>query len=108
MQKPHWRPWCSVERLLQRVQRAVGRGEPLDGADLGAVGGRREHQARADRRAVDEHRAAAADAVLAPDVRAGEPELVAEHVREQVARLDLDAVLGAVDVQRDLDHAGPP
>ena len=40
--------------------------------DLGAFGLHREHQARPHRVAVDQHRARAAHAVLAPEVRAGE------------------------------------
>ena len=51
-----------------------------------AVELRGEHQARARRLAVDQHRARAADAVLAAGVGAGEVELVAQEVRAASVR----------------------
>ena len=42
------------ERLLQRVQRAVGPREPFDGADVGALGLDREHEARPYRLVVEQ------------------------------------------------------
>ena len=54
---------------------------------------RQERTATPSRR----HRAGAADAVLAADVRARQPERVAEEVGEQQPRLDLLAVEAAVD-----------
>ena len=50
----------------------VAVGQPFDGADRLALRLHREHQAGAHRLAVDDHRAGAADAVLAADVRAGQ------------------------------------
>ncbi len=91
-----------AEGLLQRVELAVAAGQPLDGGELVAVGLDRQHQAGAHRLAVDEHRAGAADAVLAADVGAGEAELVAQEVGEQQPRLDLALVGPAVD--RHLDR----
>ena len=73
------------EGLLQRMQHAVLH-QALDRRDLGAVGLHREHQARAGRLAVDQHRARPADAVLAADVRAGEPQVLAQEVDQQLAR----------------------
>ena len=61
-----------AERLLHRAERAVGRADALDGRDVGAVGLHREHEARTHRLAVEEDRARAAHAMLAPEVRAGE------------------------------------
>ncbi len=79
-------PVALGERLLHRAERAVGVGEPLDGGDLEALRGDREHQAGAHRPAVDQDRAGAADAVLAADVGAGEAEVVAQRVGQQPAR----------------------
>ena len=62
-----------------------------------------EHQAGAHAVAVDQHRAGAAHAVLAADMRAGEPERVAQEIGEQQARLDRSLVGRAVD--RHLDRA---
>jgi hypothetical protein len=42
--------------------------------------------------------------VLAPDVRAGQPEPVAQEVAEQEARLDELTVAPAVDRQLDGEH----
>ena len=84
-----------AERVLQRRQLARPRRQALDGGDGVAVGLHREHQAGAHRRAVDQHRAGAADAVLAAGMRAGEQELVAQAVEQARARLDLDRVLSA-------------
>src|SRR6266508_2662192 len=53
------------EGLLERMQRLAGRRDSLDRADLVAVGLDRQHEAGADRLAVDEHCAGAAHAVRA-------------------------------------------
>ena len=90
------------EGLLQRMQ-LLAVGEPFDGADLPAVGLDREHQAGADRLAVEDDRAGAADAVLAADMRAGLAAVVADRVDQRLARLDADRVRAAVDRQRDVD-----
>ena len=62
------------ECLLQWIERAVGRRETLDRRHRAAFRLHGEHQAGADRLAVDEHRARAADTVLATHVGAGELE----------------------------------
>jgi hypothetical protein len=79
------------ERLLERVQLAVGR-EALDGLDRRAVGLDGEHHAALHERAVHDHRARAAVAGVAADVRAGQVEVVADEVDEQPPRLDLALV----------------
>src|SRR4029079_1554650 len=62
-----------------------------------------ERQARAHRGAVDLHRAAAADAGLAADVRAGGAERMPQEDAEQGARLGLGRKLAAVQGQADAD-----
>ena len=76
------------ERLLEPLELGP-LGEPLDRRHLAParVGG--EVAARADRQAVDEHRARAADLDVARALRAGQPERVAEEVEQQLLRLDL-------------------
>ena len=59
----------------------------------------REQKARAHAVAVDQHRAGAADAVLAADMRAREAERAAQEVGEQQTRLD--GALVSVAVHRD-------
>ena len=61
-----------AESLLQHVQRAVGRGHALDGADIGAVRLHREHGAGFHRLAVEIDRAGAAMTRIAADMGTGE------------------------------------
>ena len=104
VQKPHWSAWCRWNASWSGVSRAAA-GEPLDRDDLGAVDLRGEEEARAHGHSVELHRARAADAVLAADVRPGEAEAVSEEVGEEEARLDVLAVATAVDGDVDGDHA---
>ena len=99
-----------VERLLQRMQLVRGGRDALDGEQIVAVGLHRQHQAGARRAAVDQDGAGAADAVLAAEMRAGQPELVADEIGERPADLDLFLVALAVHGQRDfplLAHGRP-
>src|SRR5262249_15914669 len=90
-----------AECLLQMGDGAA-LGQTLDRLHLAAVGLRGEHQAPADQLAVHAHGARAADAVLAADVRAGEPQLVPEKVHQVLPRLDLPRHRRAVDGPPDL------
>ena len=78
------------------------RREPFDGGDAAAVGLRREHQARADGGAIDDHRAGAAHAMLAADMRAGEQEIVTQKVAQQQARFHATPIGCAVHGDGDL------
>ena len=78
-----------AEGALQRRQLAVGAGQPFNGQQRAAISLDGEHQAGADRFAVELDRAGATDAVLAPDVRPRQSRVMADEVREQGARLDL-------------------
>src|SRR5262249_5071342 len=63
-----------------------------------------------DRHAVEEDRARAAVRRVAADVRAGEPQVLAQEMHEQQPRLDLALRGDAVDVDRDrvLRHGHAP
>src|SRR6266545_284667 len=87
------------EGLLERMQRLAGRRDSLDRADLVAVGLDRQHEAGADRLAVDEHCAGAAHAVLAADVGAGEIQVLTQEVRERRAHVHAAVVLLSVHLQ---------
>ena len=76
------------ERLLQRMQRAVGR-EALDRGDLRAVVHDGERQARVDAPPVDQHGARAALAVIAAFLRAGQVEMLAQQVEQRCAGIEL-------------------
>ena len=86
VQNPHCRPWHSRNARCTGRQLAVGPGQALDGGDLGAVDHHREREARPHRLAVEQHRAGTAHPVLAADVGAGEPQVVAQHVGQQPPR----------------------
>ncbi len=81
-----------AERILHGRELARPGRHALDGGDGVAVGLHREHQAGAHRRAVDQHGAGAAHAVLAAGMRAGEPQPLAQAIEQARARLDLDRV----------------
>ena len=94
------------EALLHRVE-AVGTLEALDGVDGTAVGHHAEHRAALHRCAVEVHDAGAAVGGVAAPVGAGEPEVVAQQVHEQDARLDVGRARLAVDGDGDV-HPAPP
>jgi aerobic carbon-monoxide dehydrogenase small subunit len=72
--------------------------QPLDGDDLGADGRRRLHEARAHERAVDEHRARAALALLTTGLGAGKAQSLPQHVEQALTEPRVgDCMLGAVD-----------
>ena len=87
VQKPHCRRVMVLEGLLQRIERAVRRRERFDGSHVAALGLHGERQARAHGDAIDQHRAAAAYAMLAADMGPGGAERMAKKIAEQHARL---------------------
>ena len=77
-----------LERLLQSAQRAVG--QTLDGGDRPAGGLTDRGQAGAHRDAVDQDGAGTAVAGIAADLGAGEPQVLAQHLRQSPHRRRLD------------------
>ena len=93
----------AIEGFAQpRHQRIVV--EALDGAHVLPVAGDRKGDAGARRLAVDQDGAGAAHAVLAAEMRAGEPAMLAQEVAEVRARLDHRGDRPAVDRERDRRH----
>ena len=81
---------------LQRMLAGEGRAklrrnavliEAFDRGDLSPFAGHRIGDARARRNAVEQHRACAADAVFAAEMRTGQVEFFADEIREIGARL---------------------
>ena len=72
---------AGVDEGLLHVGRRAGRRDALDRDDRLADGRRRQHEARAHERTVDEHAARPALALLARALRAHQPEPLAQHVR---------------------------
>jgi hypothetical protein len=92
-----------TETALQRMMLAEGRlqgrkpvlaGQPFDGQHGGTMRLNREHETGTHGGAVHNHRARAADAVLAANMGAGEPQNVAKAVGQCGARshVNLDAL----------------
>src|SRR5262249_49152690 len=96
------KPVHLAKAFLQGGQRAVGSGHAFDRQDLGAIGLDGEHGAGLHRLAVEVHRAGAAMAGLAADMRAGQVELLAQEMDQQRARFDEGLDRLAVDLERDL------
>src|SRR5438105_1200074 len=66
-----------------------------------------ERDAREHRDAVDQHRARAAMALAARDLRAGEAEIFAQHLRERAADRSVDLVTAAVDLELRRESSPP-
>ena len=97
-----------AERVLHGRQRTVGAPETLDRRHLAAVGLHREHEARAHRLAVEQHRARTAHTVLAAEVRPGESTLLPQVVGERAAGVDHPAAPLAVHRHLNRQHEAPP
>jgi len=76
-----------AEGVLQRREAIGGRRQAFDSANVRALGLYGECQTGARRHAVDLHRAGAAYAVLATDMRAGCPQRMPEEIAQEHARL---------------------
>ena len=88
---------------LHRMQRfAVG--QAFDGGDRLAVVHDRERQAGIDAPSVQQHGAGAALAVVAAFLRAGHRHMLAQRVQQCGARIKLQPMGMAVDLQRDVDR----
>ena len=69
--------------LLQRVERVTGSRQPFNRHHAPALRLYGQHEAAPDGKAVEQHGAGAADAVLAAEMSAREVEVVAEEVGER-------------------------
>src|SRR5207249_8084204 len=90
-----------VTSLLARVQRAA-RAQSPDREQLDPVRLNGEHQTRAGRLAVHEHRAGAAEPVLAADVSPRQPQVFPEEVDQELSRLTV--ALSRLTVHRQPDR----
>src|SRR4051812_8769515 len=89
-----------VEGLLQRMQLATF-GQAFNRADLRPVRLHGIHEARAHGDAIEVNRAGAAHALLAADMRAFEPERIAQEIGEAAPGLGARLVRLAIDLQLD-------
>src|SRR5207237_4879418 len=88
------------ERGLERVERPLAIGEPLDGRHARAVGLDGKHRARLDRASVELDRAGSALARVAPDVCPGEVQVLAEDLNEEASRIAFHLTTLAVHAER--------
>jgi hypothetical protein len=95
-----------AEGGLQRAQRFVAR-QALNRHDAGPFSLHRQHQAGADRGAVEDDRARAADSVLAAEMGSGQAQHVTQAIGEVKAGLDLDRYGITIDPETHPDHASP-
>ena len=86
--------------------RLLGRAEPFERRDLGAVHRADRRDAGADGRPVDDHRAGAALAEAAAELRSAEREVVAEDIEQRRRRIDVDRVRLAIHGEADGAHRG--
>ena len=88
------------ESFLQGMEPTVV-GQAFDRHDLGAVRLNREERARLGATPIDQHGAGAALARVAPDVRAGQIEVLAQEVDQKQSRLYVHRAHLAIDGDRD-------
>ena len=88
----------SDERVLHRMQLVAVR-ETFDRPDALALRLDREHQAGPHRLIVEDHGTCATDAVLATDMRPGQPAFVADNIGQRLSRLYPNRVVTSVDVK---------
>src|SRR5215813_998527 len=101
-------PMMLAERFLHRMQRPVLLGQALDGGDVGALDLPGEDGARLHGLAVDMHDAGATLRGVAANVGTGEPQVVAQELHQQRARIDVTGDGLAVHRQSDGRHERPP
>src|SRR5918995_3459135 len=97
--EPALEPVLLPERALERVK-VVGVTQALDGRHAAAVCLRGEHRAALHGSAVEVDRACAALAGVAPDVGAGQAQVLAQHLDQQPSRLDVHLPAYAVHLER--------
>src|SRR5215475_2888127 len=93
-------PVLLPEALLQRMELAIPL-QSLDRLHLVAVGLDREEGTGFDRHAVEQNGTRPAVGGVAPDVRTGQAQRLAQEVNEQQSRLDLRLMRLAVDLHLD-------
>src|SRR5205085_2124209 len=81
--------------------------EAFDRTDLLALRLDRERRARVDRLAVDDHRARAARPAVADAFHTGHLEPRAQRIEQRDARLELEPMHLAVDIEGDRNSARP-
>src|SRR5215472_14753660 len=95
---------AAPKRILQ-VGNNTGIGQTLDRLHVGAIALHRKEKAAAHHGVVDKHRAGAADALFAADMRPGQSKVVAQEIHQRLAGFDAFANVFAVDAQLDVEKS---
>src|SRR5689334_12244959 len=98
---------AALQRMMLAEARLKGREglivrKPFDRDDFAVLSLHREHQAAADRLAIEEHCAGTTNPVLAADMRPGQSQLMAQAIGKRQARLDRNLDLMTVDLEANL------
>ncbi len=93
-----------LECLLE-VGNDAGIRNAFDGLHLGAVALHGKDEAAAHDLVVDHHGAGAAHALLAADMAAGQPQILAQEIDQRLAGLDALAHVLAIDAHADVEVA---
>ena len=84
------------ERGLQRMQR-IGRAQSFDGRDIASFVHDRQSEAGVDTLSVEDHRAGAALAMIAPFLCSGEMQVFAQRIEQRGPRVEFKGTARAVD-----------
>src|SRR5689334_13240090 len=87
-----------AEARLQGREALILR-QPFDRDDFAALGLDGQYQTAADSLAVDQHGAGTAHSVLATDMRAGQPQMMAQAIRKRQARFDRNLNRAAIHLE---------
>src|SRR5579884_771803 len=86
--------------LLNRMQLALGTGEPLDSGDVFAADGVRQDGARVVRDIIDQHGTGAAFGAIAAELGSGEAQLVTQRVLQGLLLHNVNTALLTIDIER--------
>ena len=87
--------------LLERMEIVEGARDAFHRRDAGAIGLDRQHETAPNRSLLHQDRAGPAHAVLASEVRAGQPQLVAQEIGQGQTHIGIPPVFRAIDDDRD-------
>src|SRR5947209_20423794 len=97
-----------AECLLHWMQRAIWIGDPFYGQDVRSFQLPNEDSARLHGLTIDVHHACAALGSIAADMCAGEPQVLAQELHQESARINITGDGLAVHRQCNGGHAYPP
>ena len=95
-----------AERLLKRMECAVGRRKSFDCDECRTVSLNGKHEARSRWHAIDDDGAGSAYAMLAAEMSPGQAEILTKKIAEVLSHFNVATVADTVDGQGDLSSRG--